>query len=111
MDPDWRCMDPIENGDNPASYVSLPEERLFLLHSKFFMDFSWSDSPKKYSQNELTHTHQYKLHVDYIWHKAIYIYRDYRLFVKEMIPSSQQKSNEKNLGWLGYVGDEKLPSL
>ena len=25
MDPEWRCMDPIENGDFPASYVSLPE--------------------------------------------------------------------------------------
>ncbi len=25
MDPDWRCIDPIENGDFPASYVSLPE--------------------------------------------------------------------------------------
>ena len=23
--PDWRCMDPIENGDIPASYLSLPE--------------------------------------------------------------------------------------
>ena len=25
MDPDGRCMDPIENEDVPASYVSLPE--------------------------------------------------------------------------------------
>ena len=28
MDPDGRCMNPIENGDIPASYVSLPEGNL-----------------------------------------------------------------------------------
>ena len=28
MDPDWRCMNPIENSDIPASYVSLPEGNL-----------------------------------------------------------------------------------
>ena len=40
MDPDWRCMDPIEHGDIPASYVSLPEGtphvlRRYLLHFSF----------------------------------------------------------------------------
>ena len=28
MDPEWRCINPIETGDNPASYVSLPEGNL-----------------------------------------------------------------------------------
>ena len=36
MDPDWRCISlfPIENGDIPASYVSLPEG------SRFFVKWS-----------------------------------------------------------------------
>ena len=32
MDPDWRCMDPIENGNLPASYVSLLEGILFMTY-------------------------------------------------------------------------------
>ena len=34
MHPDWRCMDPIENGDIPASYVSLSEGIYNIHHGK-----------------------------------------------------------------------------
>ena len=46
-----RCMDPIENGDIPASYVSLPEGNLDLLNQwksfvawKSTLGFSWGTS-------------------------------------------------------------------
>ncbi len=34
MDPDWRCRNPIENCDFPASYVSLPED---IKHESFWV--------------------------------------------------------------------------
>ena len=43
MDPDWRCMNPIENGNIPASYVSLPEGNCIVNHQVFQQQMLWVD--------------------------------------------------------------------